>query len=506
MATLEIGTPAKSVRYINVHQEGKSEGQFCSVDSRWSSPQLDKQSDYLVAISRFEVPLNRIPVTAKMDNCIQIFRYNDFADADGDGDVDGDDDDFKGGRGDLVTDGIAQNVEVGALLGGEQYLSREDGIGYLDACEALPHLNYTLRVIDPNDPAGTVSAPGAHSIDMPPCFTIFDFLSKLNAQIIETLVMNDGPRMFAPTDENGLFRSLDQDAGNLFTTQNGISVCSRTEPIANFSITMSSDFTFSVNMNHAFAKLYYLKMSTALFNMLQFKEIVEERFKRANLPGRRFMGDRLIYGTGMYLANLQTSIPPYIPIVRSVICILPTVGSMNAPPVNATLLIDLGAGQFVSPYTTTMEEFQTHFTAPISAADSINRIKSIVFRSSLATTSEATTGNTFRRLLTDFTIPVQSQFSWDPNTGYGGSVGENAASEYTFANANPSGGRFLMMSDPSPLYELKLEVQAKCWDFERSVFTFEPIPLPMGSTFTCKLVFISKNDIHQRERPDALKG
>ena len=75
--TTEVGIPSKTIRYINVHKEGLRDTDTISIDNRWTTPQLEKQSDYLVAISRFEVPLNRVPVTAKMDNCIEIFRYND---------------------------------------------------------------------------------------------------------------------------------------------------------------------------------------------------------------------------------------------------------------------------------------------------------------------------------------------------------------------------------------------------------------------------------------------
>ena len=78
--TTEIGTKNKTIKYINIHKEGLTAEDTIDVDNRWTTPILDKQSDYLVAISRFEVPLNRVPVTAQMDNCIEIFRYNDFLD------------------------------------------------------------------------------------------------------------------------------------------------------------------------------------------------------------------------------------------------------------------------------------------------------------------------------------------------------------------------------------------------------------------------------------------
>ena len=155
-----------------------------------------------------------------------------------------------------------------------------------------------------------------------------------------------------------------------------------------------------------------------------------------------------------------------------------------------------------------IEEYCCYFSSPTSAADSFNRIKSIVFTSSLVTKSEGQSGNTYRRILTDFTVPVESQFSWNPYTMQSASISEGAAAELTFANKNPSSGRLLIMTDPSPLYELSLSVMAKCWNFDTETFSFEQIPLPQGSTFTCKLVFISKNDIYHdhEQRPDRLKG
>jgi len=87
---------------------------------------------------------------------------------------------------------------------------------------------------------------------------------------------------------------------------------------------------------------------------------------------------------------------------------------------------------------------------------------------------------------------------------YGGGVSENAPSELSYTNPNPSGGRWLMLSDPSPLYELKLDVHAKCWNFETKSFDYEQIPLPPGSTFTCKLVFISRNELYHQVRPDSI--
>ena len=137
------------------------------------------------------------------------------------------------------------------------------------------------------------------------------------------------------------------------------------------------------------------------------------------------------------------------------------------------------------------------------------RIKSLVFSASLATTSESASGNTLRRTMTDFTVPISNSFSWDPHTSStrairGGAISEDAPSEISYANANPTGGRWLELKDPSPLYEIKLDCHAKCWNFETKNWDMEPIPLPPGSTFTVKLVFISRNELYHAEKPDAI--
>ena len=142
----------------------------------------------------------------------------------------------------------------------------------------------------------------------------------------------------------------------------------------------------------------------------------------------------------------------------------------------------------------------------MSASDSATRVKSIVFQSSLPTRSESSSGASYQHFLTDFTLPTASNFSFNANSLTTDTVVENMAQEVVYFSANPSSGRLLMLTDPSPLYELKLKVLAKCWNFETESFYFEDIPLPPGATFTCKLVFVSKNDIHARQGLDRIQG
>jgi hypothetical protein len=73
-----------------------------------------------------------------------------------------------------------------------------------------------------------------------------------------------------------------------------------------------------------------------------------------------------------------------------------------------------------------------------------------------------------------------------------------------YTSDNPSGGRWQMLSLPSPLYQLEVRARAKCWDFDAGQFKYEDIPVPAGCTFSCKLIFVSKNDIQHFERPDKM--
>ena len=535
--SVEIGSKSKSVQYINVHKESRSSSEFCSTDDRWTMPQLHKQSDYLVALSRFEVPMNKVAITAAMTNCIQIFRYNNETTTP------------------AITDDLQFNRNVEHVGLTDQQIANgdkvtwEDGNAFLDACEQLPPGQGTTNDLPDVEAYNlTVNAPGSHTIDMPECFSVYEFVKKLNAQIMEALLMNEGEFMIRPKayignvlQNDGSYNAGDETDGanyrhisnvanrNLFGNAAGDQPMSTEEPIAFFKIEIDSDSTFSVKMNHRFARWYYIKMSQELFDMLQFTETPTAEFDRTGLPGRRFMGDRFIrqnhavtefasdsngvvgrrndWFPTIFLSTLQARSPKYSFDRRGFINWFP-MGTVKAAAADTSALSSV-AHQRLEGIREYVSNFVTSFTASASAADSIVRIKSLVFSSSLATTSESSSGNTYRRVMSDFTMPVANSFSWNPHSMSttpvsGGSISENAPAEISYQNSNPSAGRWLNLSDPSPLYELKMDVHAKCWNFQTRSFDLVPIPLPAGSTFTCKLVFISNNELYGREKPDQI--
>ena len=479
--SVELGNKSKTVKYLNIHKEGRTAEDFIAIDNRWTSPILDKQSDYLVAISRFEVPLNRVPVTQKMENCIQIFKYNDT---------------IAPVQGEAFDDTKPLFHLNGGNYESDEGRDMDPAIvdEYFNKCEqykSAPELD------SPN--LDMTSGADAYTIDMEPCHTIFEFVKKLNAQIQEALLFNQNTKAIIPPQYNGAARGGSASFPNMFTAMDD-QICNTSDPIARFSVQMSADYTFSVAMNSEFAKNYYIKMSVPLFNMLQFKTIQSDTYERINLVGRRFMAHRTATLDLASLRVMATTIkPPYSMRARNVQSTVPKASAIQD-------ILSFARNPKLTYGTEVIREFVTTFTAAVSAADSINRIKSIVFTSSLATLSEGVSGGGYRRALTDFVIPTVSSFNWNVSTLQASSISENAASEYSYQNNNPSSGRLLIMSDPSPLYELKIEAKVKVWDFEKEQFELEPIPLPQGSTFSCKLVFLSRNDPHERERPDGHVG
>ena len=266
-----IGIPSRSIRYLNIHKEGKDNTENCSVDARWTSPLVEKQDNYLVAITRFEVPMNRVPITQALTNCIEIYKYSEthpasFTAAE------------KATYHTLPTD---QNLEDSKLDSGEDM---EEWLKFWEK-----------------------KVPAVETVSVEACHTVYSFINTLNGNINKKLLGYERatPRIVPRGLTTNLFTYNNDDAANM------------TVPNAYFAIRMNADFTFRVEMNHKFADMYYIKMSQALFNMLGFKEGPEvSGFNfRMNFRGRRFMGSR---------SNGLTAHPPFVSTPRKVMFQLPS--------------------------------------------------------------------------------------------------------------------------------------------------------------------------------------
>ena len=567
--TTEVGVPGKNIIYLNIHHEGTSEGEKCSVNERWTNALLDNQSDYLVAISRFEVPMNKVPITKQLNKAIEIYRYHesrftDFANAVENTRAEAERNIIPGY---IRIDGPATVAEMSTYSDltnvardafdeatNQKWVevqktepSPSYGYGAFETHIKNTHGDFWDNGNKPNiidtylSNLEKITNQKIASIDMPPCHTLFEFMNTVNNKIKEVLLRGERSAMTPNTivayaghgagahdvqpkvavDIAGDFK--DDEARNAAKRYNVFSEFgygrADDQPVAAFRIEMASDYRFSVVLNHHFSATYYVKLHPELFKMMQFKENFKATdWNRTFLTGGRFMGERLPAlnrsdATEMHRQYALTT-PKHTAQIRPVrFTSYKVSGSKekyNFQTDQGSIPVNLARTRIhvSQQFTIGIEEYCCYFSSPTSAADSFNRIKSIVFTSSLVTKSEGQSGNTYRRILTDFTVPVESQFSWNPYTMQSASISEGAAAELTFANKNPSSGRLLIMTDPSPLYELSLSVMAKCWNFDTETFSFEQIPLPQGSTFTCKLVFISKNDIYHdhEQRPDRLKG
>ena len=560
--TTEVGVPGKSIQYLNLHREGTVEDSFCAVDEQWTGPIVMKQSDYLVAISRFEVPLNRMPINREIKNAVQIFRYFDGpyrASIDLSADVVAGDPhnvklpneipfdklyDMQNDPPEAKDEGLAAEPCIAAanncsFHNPEKMIANAKGLDNLTNGRPTDHVSVDEMetYLSNAETLNALNLTKLHPIDMPRCHTIYEFLQLLNSKIKDRLLYVDpnyenNANLHDITAYGNRFSDLIADAGNGRFNTFGSGDLDREhdensqDPIAMFDIKMDSDYRFSVRMNSLFAATYYVKLHPELFKMFQFEEMnvndIQEQdynmfngvrkpiYRRKYLIGRRFMGDRMAYAnkdrtSEIAYANFKKLAKEYnagyYGHIREIPISVPfDEARFGSPP--AALR---AAGQIVLDFYK-IEEQIVSYTAPVSAADSINRVKALVFESSLPTKSEGSSGSSYQHFLTDYTIPTKSNFSWSPNSYITGDVNEEAASEVSFTNSNPSSGRLLILTDPSPLYELKLQVKAKCWHFEDERFYFEPIPLPPGSTFTCKIVFISKNQIYDdhSQRPELI--
>ena len=624
--SVEVGVPGKTIHYLNLHKEGTTSGTFCEVDENWNGKILDKQSDYLVAISRFEVPMNRVPINRALKNAVEIYRYFDQSIHDKFKHIPAGregEDDFKL----AISEADFADPKVAAAIHSQKLNLRvPDHISYLQkftydqlrvrsnafnkpfdahpiqATTPLAKRGYNnpevmigaqkefmagnadfIRV-DPANASNVVTIPDndiainnaarnvtsdemdnylhnaeqldvlnltkRNPIDLPPCHTIFELLSHLNTSIRDRLLAQDDTFLDNFDYYNNITAFGNSETQYINTNATAANPLryntfgtgtindfddQSDDPIANVFIRMSGDYKFSVMMNHHFAQTYYIKLHPELFRMFQFQqssvsdlkdddffEVDGEkkiRYNRAHLRGRRFMGDRLSGGDRRVFASLRRRDhkKEYRTHVRNVHFLQPLdshVGRLTAA--NREFLNgrtsstypqgSMNVGNEVATVTQQFVQLLKVFTAPVSASDSATRVKSIVFQSSLPTRSESSSGASYQHFLTDFTLPTASNFSFNANSLTTDTVVENMAQEVVYFSANPSSGRLLMLTDPSPLYELKLKVLAKCWNFETESFYFEDIPLPPGATFTCKLVFVSKNDIHARQGLDRIQG
>ena len=148
----------------------------------------------------------------------------------------------------------------------------------------------------------------------------------------------------------------------------------------------------------------------------------------------------------------------------------------------------------------------TVHTAHMSCADH-NRCREIVFTSDIAVKSEGNTTGQYKRTFCDYQITDETRFSYDvkdirqfdPYALEGrhfmsrqSSITETLPSHRIYSSANASAGRWQDLTLPTPLYESEVRARVRVWDYETSTYMIEDIPLPAGTQYSVKLIFVSK--------------
>ena len=228
-------------------------------------------------------------------------------------------------------------------------------------------------------------------------------------------------------------------------------------------ITLGPDYKFNLFLRDDVHERFYVRFSEPFFKMCQFREtVVGLEDVQTDLYGRRFVAIDTVSAHRIWT---------YSP----------------APD----------AGQPPPP-----DEIFAIWEAPSSSADNINRIKKIVFTSDAQVKSEANTESSYRRFLVDFLITNPTTISYQMASKYFMPSITNDATEVTeelpgnqiYQADNPSGGRVQELISDAAMYEIAIHAYAQVWSFKKDRLEQIEIPLNAGSTFSCKLVFISRTD------------
>ena len=411
MASVEIGTPSKSIVYLNLSKSGIEHSndatEYCSVTMSFQDfPLVDKQSDYICAVTRFCVPLQQIPIVTQ------------------------------------------KTLRIWGALGPGALPNNAAGFAAYEAAGA--GLLYLMS-----------------TVEIPAAFTTYEFLNNIR------LALRDAPN---------------PPAGQTWDER--------------VKVTMTPDFKFQVWVSNGGYSLLaqaggpiadneniWVTFDDDLFKMLQFQTTAGGALANQH-GGSRFIADPAA------TQHRIGSIDPGGNLLAG------GYGSLNA----------LGTLEFRS------RMYSLH-QAPMSAADSINRIKSIVFESDLAVKSERNTESGFKRFLCDYVIENPTTFSYKvtdpritgdpysantPNIDWSSTVTEELPSHRIYTSSNASGGRWQMLSLPAPLYQIEVRASVKVWDYATNRYSIEPVPLPAGSQYSAKIIFVSKNSLEHFERPDAM--
>jgi hypothetical protein len=477
--SIELGGTDKNISYLNLTKSGKEasndEAETCSVTLNFNTPWLDKQDDYLCAVTRFSVPLSQVPTIKGMSFEVRS------QDLDGNGDPRYD------ANGPLTTEipcrvGVDANGapanEFCVIETGDHYTFH----GFLEAIQYKLENTYiqaTYEVIN----GGTVTAPATVEYEADDVVDDGEFNESRAMPLSERIKMRITP-----------------------------------------------DFRFQVMVtNDGFPDKLVVKMSKGMFHMCQFQtssdNLADVAHRHNDLEGFHFAGDpnpkfehyfpNAFNNDGATVQNanpniLDTSISSPVDANDRVTSYLDGFGievflQMMEYPFTAEVQGSVAGGM---PLQKTMLRRWTVHTAHLSCAD-YSRCREVVFTSDMAVKSEGNSSGGYKRFLCDYQITDPTTFSYtlrddrtaDPYApgsehfmGRQSTIEETLPSHRIYQSTNASAGRWQDLTLPSPLYELEVRARVRVWDYENSRYSIEDIPLPAGTQYSVKLIFVSKKN------------
>ena len=488
--SLELGGQSKTIQYLNLTKAGRessndpNDTENCSVSLKFhNQPFVEDQSKYLCAVTRFSVPLVEVP-TIKATS-FQIIRHHDQ--------------DFIDYTTATATPEEIDTLNLDALLGP----LRERFFDYIESPD-----------FDEEEYPNTQ----VYNFDVPACFSFHEFMLKL--QNLLTIECEARYRLNFPYQAQAGSRSAGDRDVALGKTDVQIAA-----QLVHRNILFSERVKFALTADMKFQVMvtddlhqdhFYVKMSPAMFRMLQFQITPDNQIVAplTSHRGRRFHGY-------MFTSNDQqiNAHDKQATMGTSVQAILSEVNQRGKKSGNG--IADPNADDINPVFISEdPDRFRPRFvvhTAHMCCADA-TRLRELVFISDVAVKSEGNAESTYKRFLCDYQIFNPTNFSYniqlgnntDPygsqslNIGRASTVTEVLPSHRIYASENASAGRWQELVVPAPLYEIEVRAMVKCWDYENNKYETEEIPLPAGMQYSVKLVFVSRENhvVSVSEKPN----
>ena len=448
--SLELGGKNKKISYLNLQKSGREasndEEEMCTVTLNFNTPFLAKQDDYLCAVSRFSVPLTQVPAIDRMSFEVRRHLPNAFS-----GQLD------------------------------------YDGAG-LPVTEPIPCL--INRV-----------AANQCVVHLPKSFTFYQFLENIQMALENTYINATYNTLTVGTVGDNITVDLNGvDAPTVAAFNQG-----RAMPLSErIKMKITPDFRFQIMIcNDGFGDDLVVQLSRGMFHMCQFQYSNSDQFDNfVRHIGQTFAGDPDV-GTNYMFRNVGSN--DFWPPGSAVTPMNWTTHGTSVGTINdEEQFVYLASEAENQNYRNRFRRWTVH-TAHMSCAD-YNRCREIVFTSDMAVKSEGNTTGGYKRFLCDYQITDDTRFSYmlqdkktsdpydtlDHFTSKTSTVTETLPSHRVYTSNNPSAGRWQELTLPSALYELEVRARVRIWDYETSTYKLEDIPLPAGTQYSVKLVFVSK--------------